>query len=50
MDVMVSLKAIDFSFMLSSNASGPNEMLFDVCTVILCKFEQFLNTARSISS
>jgi hypothetical protein len=40
MDVMVSLKTIYFSFVLSSNASVPNVMLLDVCTVIFCKFEQ----------
>ena len=43
MDVMVSLKTIYFSFLLSSkNAPEPNVMLFDVCTVIFCNFVQFL--------
>ena len=48
MDVIVSLKTTDFSFMLSSNAPGRNVMLFDVRTVMFCIFEQPVNKLASI--
>ena len=48
MVVMVSLKTIYFSFVLSSNAPEPNVISSDVCTIIFCKFEQSPNPLTPI--
>ena len=48
MDVIESLKAMYFSFLLSSNALLPNVMLFEACKVKFCKLRQPPNAEAPI--